>query len=1040
MKLKRVLSVLLVLCFVLASVFSSGASASGGALYAGEPIRVFSDEKTSVAIASTYLFGEEFFAPALRFPFGGKEYDAKAYIRFPSGKISDKSTIVLNEAGKYEVTYLAQCEKKTLSETYSFSVTQELYSVTDPNSKVYYGTHEYIPGTNGIIASIRPGDSFVYNKPIDISSFTRNNKILTLNVLPQTIGTVDAQKIIIRLTDIYDPENFITIEMKKVDENKLAWAENSTYVVAYGNGQDSCGLEEGSHLNTGRVIDYNGKKYTIHKNNIYGAWTDYSMPGAPRYQNINLPYYEPQYVGEQEFSIAMDYAKGVVYAGPELSLVNDLRSDVVYGSNFWNGFTTGEVFVSISATGYKADALNLIIKEIAGQSTDDLTENLYKDAEAPSLDIQWEGEYPIGLVGHKYPVFPVYSYDAYDREEKEVSVSVCLNAGLQNEVSVPVIDGCFVPQFCTRYYIRYETTDLAGNKNEKTIEVNVSDSIPQLAVDSMTDAVNVSDVGSVVRVKELTYKNAVGSVNETVTAVLKTDPDISYEIADGSFIPLYAGEYEIRYEFRDYLFDGNYSYSISVNPTDKPLIDAEITLLRYYIKGCEYTLPEYTGYVFKDGKPVSVPLDIYVMEGSKKVAVTDNKYVPGYDGDITVVYSVTNGSETVKKEIAAKSVDVGYDSSLCMEKYFAGSNFIAIPESKSIEYQFTKNGTVTLDFINELASSNFAIRFGASEGKDNFSKIHLYLTDAYDESIRIRFTYEKESSGYVKFYVNDHAASNFKSYFASNDDPIILEYNNRLKQVSPYPASYQLISDTVYGEAFTGFVSDRIYLSIEAEGISGESALRITNLCGQPFTKIKADIIEPKVYVVNDVGDYDINSIYTLGSACIADVLDPNIKAFVRVKDPKGQTVTSLEGVLLDETAPYNVEHHFELKEYGVYQVNYETIDTGGNQATYTFVINVVDKEAPSVTILNPVKEGKTGEPIPLAKIGITDNCSEKFDLYVCLIAPTGVSCSLTKTEGDTTIINKSFTVSAAGLYRIYYYVSDEAGNVTPVSYPVEVR
>ena len=65
------------------------------------------------------------------------------------------------------------------------------------------------------------------------------------------------------------------------------------------------------------------------------------------------------------------------------------------------------------------------------------------------------------------------------------------------------------------------------------------------------------------------------------------------------------------------------------------------------------------------------------------------------------------------------------------------------------------------------------------------------------------------------------------------------------------------------------------------------------NLCGQPFTKVKADIIEPKVYVYNDVGEFDINSIYVLSAATIVDVLDPNITAFMRVKDPTGEFVTS---------------------------------------------------------------------------------------------------------------------------------------------------
>ena len=1010
--------------------------------YASNETQVYlkASPRNKTLIATKYILGEEFTAPSVKLSYEGKEYDAKAYICFPSGKITDSQSIVLNEPGQYQVTYLAKCGERMLSDNYEFVVTNELYSVTGKDSKVYHGTHEYMPDTKGIITSIRPSDSFTYNKPINISSYTKNNKILTLNVLPETIGTVDAQKIIVRLTDIYDPKNFITIEMKKVDDNKLAWAENATYVVAYGNGQDACGLEEGSHLNTGRVVDYNGKKYTIHKNNIYGAHTSFSMPGAPRYQNVNLPYYDPQYVGEQEFSFAMDYAKGVIYAGPNLSLINDLRSDIIYGSNFWNGFTTGEVFLSISATGYKAESLNLIIKDIAGQSTENMSENLYEDAEAPSLEIQWDGEYPTGLVGHKYPIIPVYSYDQYDREEKEVKTTVYLNYGLDNQVVIPVVDNSFVPQLATKYYIHYEVVDINGNKNEKVITVNVSDTVEKIEIDQMTSVDDTFDVGTTVTIKDLTYKNVKGKLNEKITATLKSDPSISYEITDNTFIPLYAGEYEIKYEFSDFIFNDVYSYNVVVNHSNKPVIDAKINLLNYYIKGCEYTLPSYTGYIFEDGKPVEKSLDIYVKEGDDIVTITDNKYIPNYNGEITVIYSLKNGNEETRKEISSTSVDVGYDSTLEMGKYFVGDNFNVNAESKYIEYVFIENQNTTLDFINALASNNVTIRFGASEGLDNYQKIHVYLTDASDERIKVRFTYEKESSGYVKFYVNDGAAANYQSYFASNDNPIIFEYNNNLKQVSPHPASYQMVTETVYGEKFNGFISDKVYLSFEVESISGPSALRITNLCGQPFTKVKADIIEPKVYVTNDVGDYDIDSIYTLGKAGIGDVLDPNFKAFIRVKDPEGNIVTSIDGVLLDENAPYNVDYQFKLEKFGIYQVYYEAVDSNENKASYTFVINVVDKEVPNVTILNPITEGKVGEAINIASISIKDNYSEKFNIYVCLVDPTGISYSLTKVELDNTIINKSFTTYVAGEYKIYYYVSDEAGNVTTVSYAVNVN
>lgn len=1005
-----------------------------------EPLKIVNSkplEKTLVA--STYLFGDELTVPSVKLPYNGKEYDAKAYVKYPSGKVSENKTIKLNEAGEYTINYLAKFDDIMLSDSYSFVVTNELYSVVGEKSRVYYGTHEYMPDTKGIITSIYPNESFVYNKPIDLTTYNRNNEIITLNLLPQTIGIADAAKVIVTLTDIYDEDNFICFEMKKVEDNKLAWAENSTYVTAYSNGQDSCGLEAGSHPNTGRVVEYAGQTYTIHKNNYYGTWTGYAMTGAPRYESTTRPNYEVEYVGDQQFSFAIDYANGVIYGGPSLSLVNDLRSDIIYGSNFWTGFTTGEAYLSISAVNYNAESVSLIIKEIADESTIDMDDNVYADNKAPELDILWDNEYPVGLVNHEYPVFDAVAYDAYEHKTIDVSVNVYLNYGLSNQVNVPVKDGYFVPKYIATYYIEYLAKDKSGNEVKEVIPVSITDKLDVISIDSITEGDTVFDVGNLVNISKLTYKNAISSITEKITATLKSDSSISYEINNYEFRPLYAGIYEIKYEYSDYIFNDVYSYEITVNNSDVPLIEEDINLVEYYIKGCEYELPTYYGYIFENGKPVEKQLEIYITENGNTFKLDSNIYKPVSEGDVIISYVLTNNGKEARKDINVKAVDTGYDSSLVMGKYFYGDNFEISPESKYIEYSFINNVDTKMDFINGLPSSNFSIRLSASDVKDNFGKINIYLTDSKDSRIKLKFTYEKEPTGYVKFYTNDKSATNYKTLFASSDNPIILEYNNRMLQVSPNPNSYQYVYETIYGEVFNGFVSDKVYLSIEVEGIVGESALRIINICGQPFTKIKADIIEPKVYVYNDVGEYDINSIYTLTSATIVDVLDPNIKAFIRVKDPDGEIVTTVNGVVLDETAPYNVEHEIKLDKYGLYQVYYEAVDTNENTTTYTFVITVVDKEVPVVTIIKPTTSAKFGEKVNIAGIGITDNYSTEFEVYVSIIDPSGMMHSMTKVEVET-IISKSFTASEKGVYKVCYYVKDSSGNTTFVSYEINVE
>lgn len=992
-----------------------------------------------VLIASKYLLKETIEIPSTKLTYNGKEYDASNYVIFPSGKVLNSKQVKLNEAGRYEVVYLAKCENLILSDKYEFTVTNKLFTVSGEKSSAYYGTHEYMPNTEGIITSIRPNDYFILNQPIDITSFNKNNTILTFNVLPNNIGVSDAQKIIIKLTDIYDEENYVKVELKKVEDNKLAWAENSTYVVAYSSTQEPCGLEAGSHPNTGRVVEYDGATYTIHKNNYYGAHVVYSMPGAPRYQSTALPYYEKEYVGEQEFSVAIDYAVGKVYGGPFLTLVNDLRSDIIYGTNFWQGFTTGECYLSISALNYNSESLNLIIKTIADKDAAEFKENDYSDNLAPVIDINWEDEYPVGLVNHPYPLFEATSYDEFEHRFIDVEKKVYLNYGLENQVSVQILDGKFIPLYKTTYHLVYTATDKSGNQSEVVIPIKISDDVKKITLDQIGDGQTTFNVGDVVKVKELTYKNVIGSFTEKITATLKSDSNITYEINDGLFRPLYSGEYVITYQYSDYMFASQYEYEITVNKNNTPVIIDDITLNKFYIKGCSYQLPEYYGYKFIDGKPEKVLLDIYVNENGSTRKIDNHTFIPTTEGEVTITYRIENGTEVANKDISAKVVDVGYDDVLEMGKYFYSDNVDLTAESKYIEYKLIEQKNTTLEFINELPSSNFQMRLAASELYSSFNKIHIYLTDKNDPSIRIKFTYEKQPTGFIRFYLNDKDPVDYKTLFASSENPILCEYNNSLLQVSPHPANYILVKETVYGDKFTGFTSDKINLEIEVDKIYGDSALRIVNLCGQPFTKIKADIIEPKVYINNDVGEYKLNYLYTLQQAIIADVLDPNVKSSVSVKDPDGNYVTTVDGILLDKSSLYGSSHQFELNKYGTYQVIYEAEDTNNNETVYSFVLRVVDDEKPTVTIIFPITEAKVGENINIAKIGIKDNTSQTFKIFVCVILPNGQNISLIKPNSDNEIYS-SFVASLEGSYKVCYFVEDESGNTSISSYTINVK
>lgn len=993
-----------------------------------------------VELKENYYLHDTFTIPSLKLSFNNQEYETESYLQYPSGNVSCEKIVQLDEVGEYTITYVATINKKNVIKEYRFVVHRELYSILGSKSTMYYGAHSYMPDDVGIVVSIAPNETFLYNKPIDLSMYNSANQILTLNVLPETIGEVDAEKIIIKLTDVYDAENVVTIEMKKCDDNRELWAENNTYVVAYASNQDAIGLE--SDQTTGNLIVYNGKTYRFHRNNPYGARIAYSMPGAPRFQSITNPNYDPAYVKEQRFSISMDYQNGIIYAGSNATFVTDLKSDVIYGNNLWNGFTTGEAYLSISAISYKAEKCNLFLETIGNQLTSTMQENVYVDKTAPFIDVDLkdyrEDDLPVGQINQKFNLFKATAYDDFDKEV-EVKVEVYLNLGLSNECKMQVVDNAFIPKYKANYDVVYTAVDQCGNKAEKILTIKIDDSNEFLQIDSHTEAPNIINAGQKVEVQSLIYKNNQGSVEEKIVATLKENPSITYEVVNHSFTPLYAGTYLISYSYQDYISSGEYSYEINVLKSDIPAILSEITLPKYFIRGCTYQLPNVDGYSFSTGAPEKIDLSIMVKEDDGVFkTLPDNAYTPQGTKKVVIKYVATNKNQTCEKQVEAILVDVNYQDGLDISKYMFTNQFTAISESKYIEYTTNSTTTASMEFINPLQANHFSIKLTASEDKNQYSKINLYLTDSQDETIQLKFTYGKTKLGNVLFSINDENSFEYETLFSSSSNPIELTFDGYNAIVSPQPNKYLSISSMMNHFPFKGFTSQYVYLKIEIEGCKGDSALRIFNVCGQPFTKVRGDIIDPIISSIADTGDKNINQAFVVRGACISDVLDPNCQSYFKVTDPDNLVVRSVEGVLLDERADYTIDHTIVLEKYGTYVIYYQAIDSNENQTIYSYVVTVVDQEAPKVRIVNPITSAKVNSSISIASLEVYDNSQDILTIYACVKTPSGQMISLA-TFDSTLTISKSFTANSVGEYTIYYYVVDSSGNSTCIAYTIKV-
>ena len=201
-KIMRILGVCIA-TFVLAIVC--------GILFFESPTKdVAQAESIECALKTKYVYGESIEISTAKIIYEGEELEASCkYVCLPDNRATNKTSLVLNQVGKYEVCYVAEKDGLEIVEQFTFDVIGELFSVSNSNSSVSYGTHPYTPNKEGLMVTLAKGDVFTYNRAIDVTNITEFEDIFKFYVTPNNIGVCDATQIRIRLTDAYDENNYV---------------------------------------------------------------------------------------------------------------------------------------------------------------------------------------------------------------------------------------------------------------------------------------------------------------------------------------------------------------------------------------------------------------------------------------------------------------------------------------------------------------------------------------------------------------------------------------------------------------------------------------------------------------------------------------------------------------------------------------------------------------------------------------------------------------------------------------------------------------
>lgn len=246
------------------------------------------------------------------------------------------------------------------------------------------------------------------------------------------------------------------------------------------------------------------------------------------------------------------------------------------------------------------------------------------------------------------------------------------------------------------------------------------------------------------------------------------------------------------------------------------------------------------------------------------------------------------------------------------------------------------------------------------------------------------------------------------------------------------------VGNTDGGAAFNGFSSGLVWLQIEMQEVTGAAAYKIASINNYPFTEVTRDLVAPNIVLLSDYGgSYAIGDIYTIGRAVAADVLSPRVDFTLTVRDPQGNVVRDVNGVLLENADP-GTEYSFEITQLGQYQVSYtaaenEAFTPRPNTARLGFVVNVEDSVPPEITFGGSLAgTAKVGDTIVLPSYTVTDNmtAAEEIAVSVFVLNPNGVLIPMS---------GNSFTPSYAGVYEFRIVAMDSDGNSTMVRLAVTV-
>ena len=263
-------------------------------------------------------------------------------------------------------------------------------------------------------------------------------------------------------------------------------------------------------------------------------------------------------------------------------------------------------------------------------------------------------------------------------------------------------------------------------------------------------------------------------------------------------------------------------------------------------------------------------------------------------------------------------------------------------------------------------------------------------------------------------------------------------YEDRSKTMT-FDSSNYLALKYADGSVFNGFASGKVRIYFDFENVTGEVAIGVSRINAQNTTSATVlDRVDPRIVVSEEQPSRTVNvgTTMTVYSAMASDVIDPFGSLTVSVIAPDGKPVKASDGTLLSKV-PADREYAFTADIFGTYTISYYSEDLAGNEPVLPTVINVLDTEAPVITLARRnITTAKKGSTVVIAPATVSDNNTavDKIYLSCYVVRPTGV---MFKVDLRT---SNSFVANEVGTYTLRYMAIDGTGNIRIVDNTITVE